>query len=309
MHDEPFDCNIMLLASGNKYIFTATCDLTKFLVAVPTVDCTAVTAANCLLEHILCRYNFPSRLISDNATSFTSQVIKELTKLFAMKKIYSTIYWPSSNKIERNHRTLNAFLRAFTEKNKDNWDEILKYATFVYNNTVHTTTGYTPHELAHGFKIQIPNQLNKTKLSYNYDNLADYTRNTIAKTLELARDHLNAKKQQNKQYYDSNARKCDIQVNNLVLIKSQVKKHKFQDVYEGPYRVVDTAESYITVMKKGKKLKIQKNHTKKAQADHENEPPQTTTVVESLDSEEETNRFIQIFHSMNFVIIKEDAVC
>lgn len=112
-------------SSGNKYIFTATCDLTKFLVAVPTVDCTALTAANCLLEHILCRYNFPSRLISDNATSFICQLMKELTKLFAIKKIFSTIYRPSSNIVERQHRTLNAFLRAFTEKNKDNWDDLL----------------------------------------------------------------------------------------------------------------------------------------------------------------------------------------
>lgn len=55
---------------GHKYIFTATCDLTKFLVAVPTFDCTAVTTAKCLLENILLRYNFPSKLISDNAANF-----------------------------------------------------------------------------------------------------------------------------------------------------------------------------------------------------------------------------------------------
>lgn len=74
-------------ATGNKYIFTATCDLTKFLVAVPTIDSSAVTAAKCLLEHIICRYNFPSRIISDNAKDFTSQVIKELTNLFSIRKI------------------------------------------------------------------------------------------------------------------------------------------------------------------------------------------------------------------------------
>lgn len=40
-------------ASGNKYIFTATCDLTTTLVAVPTNDCSALTAAMCLLEHVI----------------------------------------------------------------------------------------------------------------------------------------------------------------------------------------------------------------------------------------------------------------
>lgn len=209
---------------GNKYIFTATCDLTKFLVAVPTTDCSALTAAKCLLEHIICRYNFPSRIISDNATSFTSQVIKELTNLFSIRKIFTTPYHPQSNIVERSHKTLNAYLRAFTNGNREQWDELLKFGTFVYNNTVHTTTGYTPHELAHGFKIQIPNNLTRPKLSYNYDNLADIVRNTIAGTLEVAKEHLQQKKVKNKQYYDRNANQADIKVNDYVLIKDPLKK-------------------------------------------------------------------------------------
>lgn len=258
------------------------CDLTKFLIAVPTTDSTALTAANCLLEHIVCRYNIPSRLISDNAQAFIGRIITDLTKMLSIKKINCTIFHAQSNNIERMHRTLNAYLRAFTTKNKDDWDELLKFATFVYNNTIHSTTGYTPHELAHGFKIQIPSQLSKPKLSYNYDSLADFTRNTIAKTLELAKEHLYNKKQKNKHYYDKNASETDIKINDLVLIKSQVKKHKFQDVYEGPYRVVDISDSYLEVMRGNKKQKIHKNLTKRAQADYEVEPPQITPLI-SLD--------------------------
>lgn len=71
-------------AENNKYIFTIKCDLTQHLIAVPTTDCSALTAARNLLEHVICRYNFPSRIISDNATSFTSQVIKELMNLFVL---------------------------------------------------------------------------------------------------------------------------------------------------------------------------------------------------------------------------------
>lgn len=166
--------------NGNKYIFTAVCDLTKFLVAVPTQDCTALTAAECLLEHIICRYNFPSKLISDNASNFVSKVIKDLTALFLIKKIFTTPYHPQANIVERLHRWLNTYLRAYAEKNKDSWDQLCKFATFAYNNSVHSTTGYTPHELAHGFKIQIPNHLTKQKVTYNYENLSDLTRNNIA---------------------------------------------------------------------------------------------------------------------------------
>lgn len=255
-------------ARGNKYIFTMICDLTKFLQATPTEDCTALTAANCLLEHVICRYNFPSRIISDNATSFTSNVIKQLTNLFSIKKIFCSPFFAQSNIVERSHRTLNGYLRAFTNKEKDNWDEILKFATFAYNNTVNASTGQIPHYLAHGFKIQIPNQLTNKKLSYNYDNLADNTRNNIADALKLAREHVLAQKLKNKKYYDRNTNEEEINIGDMVLLKTQVKNHKFQDIYEGPYEVVESSESNVTILKKNKPYKTHKNHVKKSKADH-----------------------------------------
>lgn len=256
--------------AGNKYIFTALCDLTRHLTAVATTDCTAITAAQCLLEHIICRYNFPSRLISDNATSFTSQVIKELTNLFHIKKIFVCPYKPSGNLVERSHRMLNSYLRSFTTKNRDDWDDLLKYATFAYNNAIHSSTGFTPHELAHGFKIKIPTNLTKPKLTYNYENFADMTRNNIARALELAKENLYNSKEKNKKYYDRNVRDIDININDLVLVKSHVKKHKFQDVYDGPFTVVKVEDAYLEILRDGKRQKVHKNHVKKARADYEN---------------------------------------
>lgn len=265
--------------AGNKYIFTATCDLTKFLVAVPTKDCSALAAANALLEHVICRYNFPSRLISDNASSFTSQVIKELTHLFSIKKIFATPYHPQSNIVERAHKTLNAYLRAFTSTNRNQWDELLKFATFAYNNTIHSTTGYTPHELVHGFKIQIPNHLKKQKNSYDYENLANITRNNIAKALEIAGEQLYNKKLKNKEYYDKKTSEYDIQINDLVLVKDPIKKHKFQDIYDGPYRVIKTSDSYIEILKGGKKIKLHKNMVKRANAQYDKVPPLKSHII------------------------------
>lgn len=100
---------------GHKYIFTATCDLTKHykVVAIPTMDCTAITTAKCLLENVLLRYNFPSKLISDNAANFNTKMIRELNRLLGIKKIFTTPYHPQSNIVERTHRTLNAYMRSF----------------------------------------------------------------------------------------------------------------------------------------------------------------------------------------------------
>lgn len=255
-------------ARNNKYIFTAKCDLTQHLTAIPTPDCSALTAAKCLLD-LICLHNFPSQIISDNATSFTSQVMKDLTHLLAIKKIFTTPYHPQSNKVERSHKPVVTFLKAYTEENRENWDDLLKFATFVYNNTVHSTTGYTPHELAYGFEVQIPNNLTRPKLSYNYDNLADIVRNTIAKTLEIAKERLHNQKLKNKKYYDRNTAEADINVNDFVLVKNPVKKHKFQDVYDGPYKVINAHECYLEILRKGKKVKVHKNMTKRIGADYD----------------------------------------
>lgn len=60
-------------------------------------------------------------------------------------------------------------------------------------------------------------------------------------------------KQQNKVRYDVKTKDCEVNVNDLVLVKNQNKKHKFDDVFEGPYRVINSWDSYIEITKKAKK--------------------------------------------------------
>lgn len=59
----------------------------------------------------------------------------------------------------------------------------------------------------------------------------------------------------------------------MVLIKNQNKKHKFDESYEGPYRVTNASESYVEIMKKGKRVKLHKNLLKRTKAEYDKEPP------------------------------------
>lgn len=191
-------------------------------------------------------------------------------------------------------------MRAYTDKNKDIWDQLLKFATFAYNNSIHSTTGFTPHELAHGFKIQIPNHLMRQKVTYNYENLADLTRNNIAKALEIAKEHLHNKKLQNKHYYDSNAKTYDVKIGDMVLYKNPVKKHKFQNVYDGPYQVIDTFDSYIEILRDNRKMKVHKNMIKKSNIQEEEEQ-EDQTQVQTLDNlDPQANFLIKLVYGIDF---------
>lgn len=96
------------------------------------------------------------------------------------------------------------------------------------------------------------------------------TRNNIARALELARENLMTRKEQNKKYYDRNAKEYDINENDLVLIKNQTKSHKYDNVYSGPYPVIKSDEVYVEVLKDGKRCKVHKNLIKKSTTEHEN---------------------------------------
>lgn len=105
-------------------------------------------------------------------------------------------------------------------------------------------------------------------------------RNNIAKATDVAKEHLLQQKLRNKQYYDKNADEYEINVNDMVLVKNMQKTHKFDEVYRGPFRVINVKDSYIEIMRDGKKVKIHKNMVKRALAEYNEEPPLATPIIE-----------------------------
>lgn len=181
-------------------------------------------------------------------------------------------------------------MRSFANGSSD-WHKIILFATFVYNNTIHSTTGYTPHELAHGHKIQIPTNVLKRSTPYNYDNLASEIKSNIQLALEKAKEHLMTRKLRNKLNYDKKINNIEIQPDDLILIRAQVKSAKFGNAYHGPYRVMEVRDPYLTIMRRGKISKIHKNLVKKSIANHTSEPPHNFPII-NLNNEEQLYRFM-----------------
>lgn len=249
---------------------------------------------------LLLKFNFPSRIVSDNAQAFLSKIIKELTRLLSIKKVFTTVYSPKSNLIERGHRIIKAYLIAYVSANKSDWSELLPYAMFAYNNTVHSVSGYTPHELTHGYKIVIPNRLTIPKTNYDYQSFADVVRNRIATSLKIARDNLRKGKMKSKKYYDRNTAECEIKENDMVLIQNKVRDHKFDTIYDGPYKVLEAHDVYLVILRNGKRVKVHKNMTKKAQANHEKAPPNAAQLVELDSLNEDDAQELKSIYNIDF---------
>jgi transposase InsO family protein len=242
----------------NKYpcIFTCVDELTKYAVAIKARDCTAITAAKKFVKHVVLKYNIPEAVVSDRGSAFLSETFSEITKLFKIKKITTTPYRPNSNIVERFHRSLSHHLITCVHSNPTTWDENIHCAVFAYNNAVNSATGFSPHELIFGFNIQLPDKIIKnTSPVYNYDSYKEELRNTLKTYWQLAKNNINQRKIQNKEYRDKKANPLDAQVGDLVFLEKPFKEHKYGAPYEGPFTITDFLSPVTAKIKNGNKTK------------------------------------------------------
>lgn len=149
---------------GHKHIFVATCDLTKFAIAIPVGDTTAESTADCFIKGIILHFGFPVEVSRDGGAPFISSLFKELNKKLRLKDITTTPYNPRANIVERRNRSLSEYLRCYTQQKPGTWAELLPYCTFAYNRTINATTGFSPFELVLGSHFARRNHQKQTNL-------------------------------------------------------------------------------------------------------------------------------------------------
>lgn len=263
-------------SEGHKYILTISCDLTKYIIMKPTFDQTALTAARTIVDEVCLIYNFPKIIVSDNGPAFISETFVQMAKLLEIKHIKTTPYHPQSNGgIERYHRTLGQYVRAYAQKQTDNWHKFISYFTFSYNSTVHTTTGFAPHTLVFGFDIEIPISTKKARPNYNYDSYHAELLSQMKYMHECTRELIQKRKLENKRIYDKkNVKNLILKRNDLVLLLNDSKTNKFDDRYTGPYRVEEIVSDAVTKIKrKNKSVIVHNDKLKLANANYGSQAP------------------------------------
>lgn len=242
---------------GNKYILTFQDDLSKYAEAIPMSDATAYTVAESFVTTIICRHGIPETLVTDQGTVFMSNMFQQVCKILKINHITTSAYRPQSNgQIERYHRSLAQYIKAFIETDYDNWDKLIPFGLMVYNTTRQTSTNYTPHELVYGFNIDIPTNLKiRPTVTYNYDDYITLLKNRLRYAHELARENILKSKDKSKEYYDRNVKYIKFEVGDMVLVQNEVKAHKFAPPYLGPYPIVEILSDETSLIQIGRKTK------------------------------------------------------
>jgi hypothetical protein len=97
------------------------------------------------LKEVWKHHGTPQVVVSDRGPQFIAAFTRELYKLLGIKLATSTAYHPQTDgQTEHVNQVLEGYLRIFTSRRQDDWDDFLPTGEFQYNNTVHSSTQQTP---------------------------------------------------------------------------------------------------------------------------------------------------------------------
>ena len=172
--------------SGHDAIVVWVDKCSKLKHYVPTVtEVTAPKLATLFIDNIVRLHGLPSNIISDRDPRFTSLFWKSLWKQLGTQLSMSTSFHPQSDgQTERQNRTLEESLRAYTNYKQDDWDIHLSILELAHNNCIQTSTGFSPIFLTTGQHPRMP-----IHHALGHDTLINNSTTTLIEQLYDTLDH------------------------------------------------------------------------------------------------------------------------
>lgn len=229
--------------SGNQYLLTVMCSLTRFPEAIPLRKISAPVVIKALLG-FFSLFGLPKSVQTDRGTNFMSRVFAQAMRQLAIKHVTSSSYHPQTQgALERFHQTLKSMLKSFCLEFERDWDEGVPLALFAAREVVQESLGFSPSELVFGHTVRGPLRLLKESWlteTNTYQNLSEYVskmRTRLFRACELARENLGLCQRRMKQRYDKKAVSRKLKSGDQVMVLLPVMGSALQARFSGPYRV------------------------------------------------------------------------
>ena len=237
-------------AKGNRYLLILVCNTSRYVQAYPLPNLKASTICNKLL-HAFTLFGLPSRIFSDQMSSFKSELITAVCHKFGVDLKYSSAWHPSSHGlVERTIRTLEDMIRKFWNIHERDWDQLIDFLLFALRESKHDSTQFSPFELVMGKKFSGPHFLQRRSWENNGFAESDLKTTSAAKYMqELTRkmqmvraaavQNDNRARQKMKRIYDRNATERALKVDDEVLLLLPTTNKKLEWSWSGPYKVTE----------------------------------------------------------------------
>ena len=229
--------------------------LTKMVHLVHThTEVSAAETTQLYVANVVKHHGFQTDIVSDRDPRFTGKFWRQVCELVGTRQNLSTAFHPETDgQTERVNRVIGEYLRSFVNEKQDNWDMLLPMAEFAINNSVHTSSGFTPFFLNSGQHPLNPLTISSQRGHRNLprtggDNrllpaVDDFVRN-ISEVVHQAKLNLRAAQDRQKSYADKGRRELTFNIGDLVLLKTKnlklktTGKRKLLPRWIGPFPVV-----------------------------------------------------------------------
>ena len=209
--------------SGHDAIVVFVCRLTKQIHAAAThTSCTASDVAKILVREVARHHGLPRSIVSDRDPRFIARFWRGLWKLLRTKLNMSTSYHPQTDgQTERANRTIEDMLRAYVSSQQDDWDELLPLMEMAYNDSVQSSTGFSPYYLNTGRNL--PTYL--TQALEHVDELPTPATSVMLRrwdeALRTARENIHRAQERQRRYADEHRRELVFEPGARVLLSTE----------------------------------------------------------------------------------------
>ena len=157
-------------------------------------------------------------------------------------KVKTTPYEPSSNPVERFHRTMHSLIAKVVSEHQRDWDAYIDYITFCYNASIHRSTGYTPYFLMHGTEARwnIDAVIDRKRESQNVNEYAAELLERLETAYILTRGTLDQAAAYEKSWYDRRVKEATFQDGEKVRVLDQRGYPGQTPKWQLPYRQIAT---------------------------------------------------------------------
>ena len=254
-------------SNHSKWIVVFIDHFTKFAMAAPLVDITAVTVATAFLEKWVCYFGIPKEFHSDKGTQYESALMLELCTLMGIKKTRTTAFRPQSDGLsERLNRTLCDMLNCVGTDYPFEWDMLLPIVTMAYNSSRQESTGQTPNDMVFGKAVTLPislldpagEQAEQVKAKCSAEFVTKLQRK-LEDVHHLAREKLQTSAAHQQKSYNNRLEYKVYQPGEAVYYWYPVKDKRYPKEqffkWHGPYVVVERLCTTVYLIQQSKKAK------------------------------------------------------
>ena len=199
---------------------------TWYVQAFVTNNNMAHTMAQVLYKNFFSIFGFPQKLMWDQGTEFTGDVIAAMCKLLRIEKIRTKLYHPQTNgSAERVHQTLQRMISKLNLEKHWKWREHIGSVLIAYNATWSQVTSYSQYFLMFGRRPRLPVDLlfptvNKWEWTCTINKYVKALYERLTECLQLTQESASKEAKRQKWLYNRKVRAVELWPGDRVLVHS-----------------------------------------------------------------------------------------